>query len=134
MKCDAFREDVFGDRGVPGFREHAAGCAPCAETLRGIEANERALAREARPVAPADLWRRIVAALAARPAPVRWLPLAAAAGFLVVVAALLFPGRGERPQTMDIVVRDADPRAARAFGSLVPGYDDGEFAAAPRVK
>jgi hypothetical protein len=128
MKCDGFQGSLFGDRGAAGFREHAAACAACAETLLGIEANERVLAREGRPAAPADLWGRIVAALAARPAPIRWLPLAAAAGFLLAMAVLLFPAR----RTLDIVVRDADSGAARAFGALVPRYDDGEYAAAPR--
>ncbi len=126
MNCEAFRDRVFdflegGLADREAFDVHRAGCAACADILRGIQLNERVLRAAGVPAAPPGLWSRIAAAVA-RPAPVRRFrpgPWAAAAALLI--GLLAFAGRPSR--TLPIQVVDVDPSAARALGGFVPRYE-----------
>jgi AcrR family transcriptional regulator len=133
MSCPEFGDRVFDYlegslRDPAAFRAHLASCASCAESLRGIEENERLLAAARVPAAPADLWPRIAAAISrGRPVPLRpprlaWSAAAAAAALLV--AALLFSAGPAAAPPIDLVVREAAPEAGRTLGALVPRYED----------
>lgn len=124
MNCEAFRDRVFdflegglADRAA--FEAHRAGCAGCADILRGIQLNERILRGAAVPAAPPELWSRIAAAIA-RPAPrFRLAPWAAAALLLIGILAFAF-----RPApSLKIQFKEVSPEAARALGAFVPRYE-----------
>jgi hypothetical protein len=137
MNCEQFRDRVFdfldgslGDRA--GFEAHAAGCAACAETVRGIEANERAIAAARVPLAPPDLWGSIATRISAgRERPFRRTRIAAglAAAAALLLSLALFLSAAPRPR-LDVVIREAAPETGRALGSLVPRYEDVDTATA----
>jgi anti-sigma factor RsiW len=138
MTCDEFRDLAFdylgGTLGDPAvFRTHLGACPSCAESLRGIEANEKALAAARVPLAPVDLWPAIAARLSrGRTLPFRRTKIAsglAAAAALLFAVALFFSGGPSKPR-LDVVIQEVSPEAGRAMGVLVPRYEDVDTAGA----
>lgn len=138
MNCEQFRDRVFdfldGSLGDgASFEAHRAACPACAETIRGIRANEKALAAARAPLAPPDLWASIAARISeGRVAPFRRLRIAAgvaAAAALLLSLALAFSGGSPRPR-LNVVIREVTPEAGRAMGALVPRYEDVDTATA----
>ncbi len=137
MNCAQFRDLVldFLDgsiRECAGFEAHRSSCAACAETLRGVGHNEKALAAARAPMAPADLWAGIAARISGgRGVPFRRTKIAAglaAAAALLFSLALAFSG-SPRPR-LAIVIREVTPEAGRTMGALVPRYEDVDTATA----
>lgn len=131
MNCETFRgaaldwlEGSLGDE--PAFRAHRAACPACASLLAGFEENERLL-RDARvPAAPADLWPRIAASLAA---PGRYVSsrfkrnIAALAAALLLGLAGLAALAAPRPRDLQVTIVDVDPSAARTMSAFLPRYE-----------
>ena len=132
MTCESFRERVFDVlEGTPGdraaFEAHRASCPACAEILRGIEWNEKALAAARVPLAPAALWPAIASRLSeGRAAPFRRTKvaalLAAAAAFLLSLS-LFFSAAPAKPR-LRVRFVEVPPEAGRTLGALVPRYED----------
>lgn len=138
MTCAEFRDRVFDflDGSLQdgaAFEAHRASCPACAETIRGIRANEKTLAAARAPLAPPDLWTSIAAKISeGRALPFRRSRVAAgfaAAAAVVFSVALAFSGGSARPR-LDVVIREVAPEAGRTLGSLVPRYEDVDTATA----
>lgn len=107
MKCHESKRhlDLFmdGELSVPEnlkVLEHLNLCRPCADVYEG-EKSLRALlrARVGSGTAPAGLAERLAAAAPAASLPRRrWMPVAAAAGFFVVMLTLVFTTPAEMPR------------------------------------
>src|SRR5579864_6962224 len=113
MKCHEAKRhlDLFmdGELSVPEnlkVLEHLNLCRPCADVYEGEKALRALLrARVGSMSAPEGLEERLLSEEAAVPAPVRtlsrrlsWFPVAAAAGFFLVVLALVFTTPAEMPR------------------------------------
>ncbi len=140
MNCELFRDRVFdfleGALGCDekvGFAVHLESCTACAEMLRGIEANEKALTAARAPLAPASLWPAIAARLSeGRALPFRRTKIAAglaAAAALLFSFALFFSGPAAKPR-LDVVIQEVAPEAGHTMGALVPRYEDVDTATA----
>ena len=138
MTCERFRDRVFdfldgtlAERAE--FEAHRASCRACAETLHGIESNEKALGAARIPLAPAGLWPAIAARISeGRALPFRRTKIAAglaAAAALLFSLALFFSAPPAKPR-LRVVVQEVGPEAGRAFGALVPRYEDVDTATA----
>ena len=138
MNCALFRDLVLDfldgslrERGP--FEAHRASCPACAETLRGIGHNEKALAAARVPLAPPDLWAGIAARISGgRVAP--FVRTKVAAGFAAAAAVLFsftlaFSGGAPRPR-LQVVIREVAPETGRTLGALVPRYEDVDSATA----
>jgi len=141
MKCEEFRDyafeyldgTFFGCDEAVGFEVHLASCPACADALRGIEANEKALGAARAPLAPASLWPAIAARISeGRTLPFRRTKVAAgvaAAAALLLSIALFFSGGPARPR-LDVVVQEVSAEGGRTMGTLVPRYEDVDTATA----
>ncbi len=138
MNCETFRDGVFDFLegtlgGRADFEAHRASCPACADALRGIEANEKALVAARVPLAPASLWPAIAARLSeGRALPFRRLKAVAglaAAAALLFSFALFFSGPAAKPR-LDVVIQEVAPEAGRTMGALVPRYEDVDTATA----
>ena len=138
MNCEGFRDRAFDlldgtlDDRAP-FEAHRASCPACADALRGIEANEKALGAARAPLAPASLWPAIAARLSeGRALPFRRTKVAtglAAAAALLLSFALFFSAAPAKPR-LDVVVQEVSAEGGRTMGALVPRYEDVDTATA----
>jgi len=138
MTCAEFRDRVFDflDGSLQdgaAFEAPRASCPACAETIRGIRANEKALSAARAPLAPPDLWAAIAVRVSTgRVAPFRRSRVAAgvaAAAALLLSFALAFSGGRPKPR-FEVVIREVAPEAGRTMSTLVPRYEDVDTATA----
>jgi hypothetical protein len=140
MNCETFRDRAFDFlqgtlREGAEFEAHRASCPACAGRLEGIRENERILSAARVPLAPADLWPRIAAAIGQdRVIPFRGLRIAAvlatAAALLLAFTLFASIGTSKRTPRLNLVVQEVGPESQRAFRSLVPRYEDVDAATA----
>jgi anti-sigma factor RsiW len=120
-----FLDGTLRDRAA--FDAHRASCPACAESLRGIESNEKALAAARAPLAPAGLWPAIAARISeGRALPFRRTKIAAglAAAAALLLSVTIFFSEGSPRRRLHVVVQEVTPEAGRAFSALVPRYED----------
>jgi hypothetical protein len=126
MNCETFQEQIFDflqdGSDSPPFLGHRAACPACADLLRAIENNERALKEARIPRSPTDLWPRISAAIGqGRPIPFR---IAAVAATLLLALALFFSAGPSPAPKFDLALQEVDLETQQLFHALVPRYED----------
>jgi len=126
MNCGTFHERIFDflqDGSVsPPFLDHRAACPACADLLRAIENNERALKEARIPRSPVDLWPRISVAIGrGRAIPFR---IAAVAAALLLALALFFSTGPSPAPKFDLAFQEVDLETQPLFHALVPRYED----------
>jgi hypothetical protein len=140
MNCETFRDRAFDflqgtlREDPAAFESHRVSCPACAGALRGIEQNDRILSASRVPMAPADLWPRIAAAIGGeRVVPFRRSRIAAflaTAAAVLVVCALFATGGPAKAPRLNLVIQEVGPDSQRTFRALVPRYEDVDAATA----
>ena len=138
MNCELFRDRAFDfldgtlDDRAP-FEAHREMCPACADAVRGIEANEKALGAALAPLAPASLWPAIAARISeGRSLPFRRTKIAtglATAAALLLSIALFFSSAPSAPR-INVVIQEVSAEGGRTLGTLVPRYEDVDTATA----
>lgn len=90
MECNKFVPEKIGETGSAAFREHLAGCSGCARDVEELR-EVRTLYREA----STEKYRGGVPRV--RRFRMGWVPMAAAAAFLLAVFGLVLQGPPENP-------------------------------------